>query len=97
MVSLERMVSSFTSALGNQLIPTPLRKAQTRLSAMLRINSCGVHRTPLRLEATIDAVLQAYDAQKAQGGMMGEAAGLMTPQVIERMRRLLATLQKEFM
>lgn len=53
--------------------------------------------TPLKMEATIEAVLQAYDAQKAKGGMMGEAAGLMTPRVIERMRQLLVTLHKEFM
>lgn len=49
------------------------------------------------LEATIDAVLKAFDAQVGRAGMTGEAAALMTPDVIERMRKLLAMLRKEFL
>lgn len=79
------------SALGQAFVPSDTPNV---VSAGPEIQ---LSTTPLRLEATIDAVLQAYDAQARQGGMMGEASGLMTPQVIERMRRLLATLRKEFM
>lgn len=49
------------------------------------------------LEATIDAVLKAFDAQVGRAGMTGEAASLMTPDVIQRMRKLLAMLRKEFL
>ncbi len=54
-------------------------------------------RKPVLLEATMDAVLQAFDAQAGRQGMVGDAANLMTPDVIQRMRKLLALLRKEFM
>jgi hypothetical protein len=54
-------------------------------------------RKPVLLEATIDAVLSAYDAQVGRAGMTGDAAALMTPEVIERMRRMLTMLRKEFL
>ncbi len=66
----------------------------TKDATFLLVRCC---RTPLKLEATIDAVLKAYDAQQGGSGMMGDAASLMTPQVIDRLRRLIVQLNKEFL
>lgn len=53
-------------------------------------------RTPERLLTTMDAVLQAFDSQRGKNSMAGEAAGLMHPDVINRMRRLQQLVQQHF-
>jgi len=54
--------------------------------------------TPERLLVTVQTVLQTYDSQKTtRMGLTGEAAELMSPQVIERMREIETEIEKEFM
>ena len=79
------------------VLPRSLRTSICGIIVLRYCCCCYCCRTPLKLEATIDAVLQAFDAQKTKVGMMGDAASLMSPEVIQRMRRLLSTLQKEFL
>lgn len=52
--------------------------------------------TPAALSAVIEAVLGAYDS-KGAGTMIGEAAGLMDPQVIGRLREMQRILRKNFL
>ena len=44
----------------------------------------------------ISGVLGAYDAQRGRSSMAGQAAELMTPAVIERMRLLEAEIRDRF-
>lgn len=44
----------------------------------------------------ISGVLTAYEAQRGRASMAGQAAELMTPQVIERMRVLEAEIRERF-
>ncbi|KAK9816359.1 hypothetical protein WJX74_002362 [Apatococcus lobatus] len=52
--------------------------------------------TPERLLTTMDAVLQAFDSQRGKSTMAGEAAGLMHPDVINRMRMLQQLVRQHF-
>jgi len=54
--------------------------------------------TPERLLMTIQTVLSAFDSQKSNRvGMTGEAATLMSPAVIERMREVELDIEKDYM
>ena len=57
---------------------------------------CSACRTPDRLLTTMDAVLQAFDSQRGRDSMAGQAASLMHPDVIERMRRLQQMVRQHF-
>ena len=52
---------------------------------------------PQQLQTTIDTVLNVYDQQRGGSSMVGQAAELMQPAVIERMRALRADLTKHFL
>lgn len=43
------------------------------------------------------AVLSMYESQRGKGTMLGEAAGLMNPEVIQRLQELQGTVRKQFM
>ena len=43
---------------------------------------------PQRLKTTIDTVLDVYEAQRGNASMVGQAADLMQPDVIARLRVL---------
>ena len=49
------------------------------------------------LNKTIDAVLKAYDAQKGKANITGQAAELMTPEVIEKMKTIKFQIDAHFM
>ena len=53
-------------------------------------------RTPPKLLMVVDAVLAAYEAQHASGSMLKEAAALMKPEIISRLKELQQQIQKEF-
>lgn len=53
--------------------------------------------TPERLMVTMGAVLNAFEAQRGRSTMVGEAADLMNPAVIERMRELQQLVRKQYM
>jgi hypothetical protein len=53
--------------------------------------------TPQELVTVIQGVLKAYETQRGRTNMTGQAAELMTPQVIERMRSLLTELQDSYL
>lgn len=42
------------------------------------------------------AVLSLYESQRGKGTMLGEAAGLMNPEVIQRLQELQDTVRKRF-
>ena len=52
--------------------------------------------TPEKLLGVISAVLGAYDAQRGRVSMQGQAAELMTPAVIERMRLLAEEVRQRY-
>ena len=45
----------------------------------------------------MDTVLQTYEKQRGQTGMLGQAADLMQPDVIKTMRELRDQLRSNFM
>ena len=49
------------------------------------------------LLSTIDAVLKAYDQQKGKANITGQAAELMTPEVIEKMKTIKFQIEAHFM
>eukprot|EP00854_Cymbomonas_tetramitiformis_P003652 gene3652-4587_t len=54
--------------------------------------------TPAKLLMTVQTVLQVYDKQpNAAQSVVGEAAGMMDPAVIERMRDIETEIEREFM
>lgn len=53
--------------------------------------------TPEEMVTVVQGVLKAYETQRGRTSMTGQAAELMTPQVIERMRSLLIELQDSYM
>lgn len=53
--------------------------------------------TPQEMVTVIQGVLRAYQTQRGRASMTGQAAELMTPQVIERMRSLLAELEDRYL
>jgi hypothetical protein len=46
---------------------------------------------------TIDAVLKAYDGQKGKANITGQAAELMQPEVIEKMKTVKFQIEAHFM
>lgn len=57
-----------------------------------------IHTTPPALLNTIENILAVYDGSSSGSmGMAGEAASLMDPEVISRLRQLQATIRKNFM
>lgn len=56
-----------------------------------------VCRTPSALMQAMTAVLSLYESQRGKGTMLGEAAGLMNPEVIQRLQELQETVRKRFM
>ena len=66
--------------------------------AVLQLVTLSTHtcRTPPKLLMVVDAVLAAYEAQHASGSMLQEAAALMKPEIISRLKELQQQIQKEF-
>ena len=66
--------------------------------ASLQLVTLSTHicRTPPKLLMVVDAVLAAYEAQHASGSMLQEAAALMKPEIISRLKELQQQIQKEF-
>ena len=60
---------------------------------ILCIHTC---RTPARLLMVVDAILAAYEAQHASGSMLKEAAALMKPEIITRLKELQLQIRQEF-
>ena len=56
-----------------------------------------LHCTPEGLAKVVDSVLGAYDSQKGRATMTGDAAALMTPEVIERLRVVQLEIRKNFL
>lgn len=52
--------------------------------------------TPARLLMVVDAILAAYEAQHASGSMLQEAAALMKPEIITRLKELQLQIRQEF-
>lgn len=52
--------------------------------------------TPEEMGAVVDAVLGAFDVRVASS-MLGEAAGLMDPKVVGRLRDIQKMLRKDFL
>lgn len=44
----------------------------------------------------VDAILAAYEAQHASGSMLQEAAALMKPEIITRLKELQLQIRQEF-
>ena len=44
----------------------------------------------------VDAILAAYEAQHASGSMLKEAAALMKPEIITRLKELQLQIRQEF-
>lgn len=53
--------------------------------------------TPPELLNTVENVLALYDSSRAKGTMAGEAAGMMNPEVIERLRELQKQIRRQYM
>jgi hypothetical protein len=53
--------------------------------------------TPPALLNTIENVLQLYDSSTRRATMAGEAASLMNPEVIEKLRALQKQIRKRYM
>lgn len=53
--------------------------------------------TPERLMVAMSAVLSAYESQRGKTSLVGEAAALMNPQVIQRLQELQGIVRKKYM
>lgn len=52
--------------------------------------------SPTELLNTIENVLALYDASRGRGTMAGDAASLMNPEVIERLRVLQVLIRRKY-
>ena len=52
--------------------------------------------TPAELLNTVENVLALYDSSRGRGTMAGDAAGLMSPAVIERLRDLRLQIRRKY-
>ena len=57
---------------------------------------CVLRRTPEAMMELMNGVIKTYESQSGRTSMAGQAAELMTPAVIERMREVRAAVKKLF-
>lgn len=53
--------------------------------------------TPSELMKTINSVLTTFDQQKGKHTTLGEASGMLNPEVIQRLRKLEVYVRKEYL
>lgn len=53
-------------------------------------------RTPDKLLAAIDLIVDTYERSAGSAGMLGQAGALMNPEVIVRMKDIQAAIRKDF-
>ena len=56
-----------------------------------------LHTEPAKLAALMETVLQAYEASRGKGTILGQTADMLHPDVIQRLQELKADVQQRFM